>query len=174
MPHPLLTQDMIDTYQRDGVIVIRGLFKEHVETLRKGVARNMEEPGPFASENKKEGETGRFFDDYCNWQRIEEFAEVIEKSPAAEVAADLMGSQSTQVFHDHILVKEPGTSMKRLPEEPKAPGGRFCISRVKPTSIGSRPRSVTGGATRSSLFAVKWQPPMPPPISVLPAPGLPR
>ena len=66
MPHPLLTHDMIDTYQRDGVIVIRGLFKDHVETLRKGVARNMAEPGPFASENKKDGETGRFFDDYCN------------------------------------------------------------------------------------------------------------
>ena len=30
MPHPLLTHDIIDTYQRDRVIVIRGLFKDHV------------------------------------------------------------------------------------------------------------------------------------------------
>lgn len=111
MPHPLITQENIKQFQEDGVTVIRGLFADHVDTLRAGVERNMEEPGPYASENFKEGESGLFFDDYCNWQRIPEFAEVIEKSPAAEVAADLMGSKSTQVFHDHVLVKEPGTSM---------------------------------------------------------------
>ena len=36
---------------------------------------------------------------------------MIETSPAAEVAADLMQSKSVQMFHDHVLVKEPGTSM---------------------------------------------------------------
>ena len=36
----------------------------------------MREPGPYASENLKPGEGGRFFDDYCNWQRIPEFVEV--------------------------------------------------------------------------------------------------
>lgn len=111
MPHPLLTQDMIETYQRDGVVLIRGLFSDWVEELRAGVERNMDDPGPYASENEKEGETGRFFDDYCNWQRIPEFVQVIHQSPAAQVAAELMGSQEVQVFHDHVLVKEPGTSM---------------------------------------------------------------
>lgn len=111
MTHPLLTDENIKQFQEDGVTVIRSLFADHVDTLRAGVERNMNEPGPYASENFKEGESGLFFDDYCNWQRIPEFAEVIEKSPAAEVAADLMRSQSTQVFHDHVLVKEPGTSM---------------------------------------------------------------
>jgi ectoine hydroxylase-related dioxygenase (phytanoyl-CoA dioxygenase family) len=111
MPHALLSRDDIDAYQRDGVIIIRGLFAGHVETLRAGIERNMADPGPYASNNDKAGETGRFFDDYCNWQRIPEFAEVIRTSPAAEVAADLMGSNTVQLFHDHVLVKEPGTSM---------------------------------------------------------------
>ncbi len=110
MPHPLLTDDQIETYQRDGVVLVRGLFKDHVDTLRAGVARNMAEPGPYAAENLKEGEAGRFFDDYCNWDRIPEFREVIEASPAADVAADLMGSSRVQMFHDHVLVKEPGTA----------------------------------------------------------------
>ncbi|WP_322865254.1 phytanoyl-CoA dioxygenase family protein [Aquicoccus sp. G2-2] len=109
--HPLVSQTEIDQFQRDGVTVIRGLFKDHVEALRAGVARNMEVPGPYASENKKEGEAGRFFDDYCNWQRIPEFEQVIRESPAAAVGAALMGSESAQLFHDHVLVKEPGTSM---------------------------------------------------------------
>lgn len=110
MTHPLLTQEQIDSYQRDGVVLIKGLFKDHVEALRAGVARNMAEPGEYAAENLKDGEGGRFFDDYCNWPRIPEFEEVIRNSPAAEVAADLMKSDRVQVFHDHVLVKEPGTS----------------------------------------------------------------
>lgn len=111
MVHPLITEADIAQFQRDGVVLIRGLFKEQTDLLRAGVAANMENPGPFASNNDKAGETGRFFDDYCNWTRIPEFKQAIESSPVAEVAADLMQSQSVQMFHDHVLVKEPGTSM---------------------------------------------------------------
>ncbi|NRB03533.1 MAG: phytanoyl-CoA dioxygenase family protein, partial [Rhodobacteraceae bacterium] len=107
----VVTQEMIDTYQADGVVLVKGLFADHVEALRAGVARNMAEPGPYASENKRDGETGRFFDDYCNWERIPEFGAVLEASPAARVAAQLMQSETVQMFHDHVLVKEPGTSM---------------------------------------------------------------
>lgn len=111
MTSQLVTPEMIDTYQRDGVVLIKGLFADHVEALRAGIARNMAEPGPYASNNEKAGETGLFFDDYCNWERIPEFGEVIKSAPVAEVAAALMQSQSVQMFHDHVLVKEPGTSM---------------------------------------------------------------
>jgi len=111
MPHPLVTPQMIDAFQKDGVVLVKGLFADHVQSLRDGVALNMEQPGPYASENRKEGETGRFFDDYCNWSRIPQFQEVIQSSPLAEVAADLMQSETVQMFHDHVLVKEPGTSM---------------------------------------------------------------
>jgi len=111
MVHPLITQDHIDQFQRDGVVLIKGLFADQVELLRQGVEENMENPGPFASENKKEGQTGRFFDDYCNWDRIPAFKQAIQESPVADVAADLMQSKSVQMFHDHVLVKEPGTSM---------------------------------------------------------------
>ena len=106
-----VTQDMIDTYARDGVVLVRGLFADHVDDLRAGIAQNMADPGPYASENERNGETGRFFDDYCNWQRIDAFRRVAESSPAAPVAAALMQSQRVQLFHDHVLVKEPGTSM---------------------------------------------------------------
>lgn len=111
MAQTFVSEKEVDTYRRDGVVLVRGLFADHVDTLRAGIARNMQEPGPYASENRRDGETGRFFDDYCNWQRIPEFEEVIFKSSVAEVAAALMGSESVQLFHDHVLVKEPGTSM---------------------------------------------------------------
>lgn len=104
------SQDQIDAYRTDGAVLIKGLFADHVETLRAGVARNMAEPGPYAAENLKPGETGRFFDDYCNWDRIPEFETVIRDPAIAEVAGALMASDVVQLFHDHVLVKEPGTS----------------------------------------------------------------
>lgn len=115
-----VTARQIEDYNRDGAVLIPGLFADWVETIRDGIARNMSAPGPYAAENLKEGEAGRFFDDYCNWQRIPEFGEVIQKSKAAKTAAALMGSTNVQVFHDHVLVKEPGTS-KPTPWHQDAP-----------------------------------------------------
>lgn len=110
MPASLVTDAQITAFRRDGAVVIRGLFADWLDTLAAGIERNMAEPGPYAAENTKAGEAGRFFDDYCNWQRIPEFARAIHGSPVAEVGAALMGSQSVQLFHDHVLVKEPGTT----------------------------------------------------------------
>jgi ectoine hydroxylase-related dioxygenase (phytanoyl-CoA dioxygenase family) len=105
-----VTEQMVQDYRRDGVVVIRGLWADWVDELRAGVARNMAEPGPYAAENLKPGEAGRFFDDYCNWTRIPEFERVIRESAVAGVASALMGSDRVQMFHDHVLVKEPGTA----------------------------------------------------------------
>lgn len=105
-----VTDEMIAAFARDGAVMIPGLWADRVDALRDGVARNMAEPGPHAAENLRPGEGGRFFDDYCNWTRIPEFAEVIRNSCVARVAAALMRSDIVQVFHDHVLVKEPGTA----------------------------------------------------------------
>ena len=105
-----ISQAQIDAFQSDGVVLIKGLFADWVETIKAGIERNMSEPGPYAAENLKQGEAGRFFDDYCNWMRIPEFKQVIYESNAAAAAALLMRSKSVQMFHDHVLVKEPGTS----------------------------------------------------------------
>jgi ectoine hydroxylase-related dioxygenase (phytanoyl-CoA dioxygenase family) len=100
----------ITAFRRDGAVVLRGLIAEHVDTLRAGVERNLAKPGQYAAENLQPGEGGRFFDDYCNWTRIPEFESVIRDSALAEAAACLMASERVQLFHDHVLIKEPGTA----------------------------------------------------------------
>ena len=131
MTHELITPDHVERYRTDGAVLVKNLFADHVEALRAGIEKNMAEPGEYAAENLKAGESGRFFDDYCNWQRIDEFATVIRDSAAGEVAADLMQSRTVQIFHDHVLVKEPGTS-KPTPWHQDAPyyfvEGRQTIS----------------------------------------------
>lgn len=103
----LLTDDQISTFQRDGAVVVRGVFADWVKVMADGIAANMANPGEYASENAVNA--GRFFDDYCNWQRIPAFQRMVEESPAAALAAAAMQSQTAQFFHDHVLVKEPGT-----------------------------------------------------------------
>jgi ectoine hydroxylase-related dioxygenase (phytanoyl-CoA dioxygenase family) len=115
-----ISEDQINTFQREGVLLIRGLFRGWTDKIIAGIDHNMREPGPYAAEYVKDGENGRFFDDYCNWGRILEFEDVIRNSPAAMAAAKLMRSRSAQIFHDHVLVKEPGTS-KPTPWHQDAP-----------------------------------------------------
>lgn len=105
-----ITEDQIDAFQRDGAVLIKGLFQDWVDQIRAGIDHNMRDPSPYAAEYTIGEESGRFFDDYCNWPRIPEFEDVIRNSQAAGVAATLMRSSSVQIFHDHVLVKEPGTS----------------------------------------------------------------
>ncbi len=106
----LIGEAEIAAYARDGAVHIPGLFTDWVDQIQDAIAENMNAPGPYAAENVTDGESGRFFDDYCNWQRIPALQEIVENSPCAEAAGRIMNSGTAQFFHDHILVKEPGTS----------------------------------------------------------------
>ena len=103
----MISAAQIADFQRDGVVKVEGLFADWVGVMTAGVARNLADPSEYASEN--EVAKGRFFDDYCNWQRIPEFEQAIRDSPAAELAATVMQSGTAQFYHDHVLVKEPST-----------------------------------------------------------------
>jgi ectoine hydroxylase-related dioxygenase (phytanoyl-CoA dioxygenase family) len=113
----------------------------------------MREPGPYASENLRPGDSGRFFDDYCNWERIPEFDEVVRQSPAARAAAELMGSTSAQMFHDHVLVKEPGTS-KPTPWHQDAP--YYFVEGEQTLSFWIPVDPVANAALRCIAGSHKW------------------
>jgi len=155
--HITVTDQQIADYARDGAVFIKGLFADQVETLRAGVARNMAEPGPYAAENLLPGEGGRFFDDYCNWTRIPEFEEIIRRSDAARVAGDLMRSDTVQLFHDHVLVKEPGTS-KPTPWHQDGP--YYFVEGEQTLSFWSPLDPVTDATLRLVAGSHKWPKPV--------------
>ena len=105
----LVDADRIAEYRRDGVTIVRGVFSDWIDGLRRGVERNLADPGPYTKGYTAEGDSGRFFGDYCNWQRIPEYEDFVRHSPAGAIAATLMGSPYARFFHEHVLVKEPGT-----------------------------------------------------------------
>jgi ectoine hydroxylase-related dioxygenase (phytanoyl-CoA dioxygenase family) len=101
--------DALAAFKRDGAACLRGVFTEWVQVIAEGIEHNMREPGPLASNPVDADQPGRFFDDYCNWPRIPQFTQTVIESPAARLAAFYMGSGTAQFFHEHVLVKEPGT-----------------------------------------------------------------
>lgn len=101
----------IAAYDADGAVVLRGVFAPAwIETLRAGVERNLREPSPLAKRYTPDGRPGMFFGDYCSWRRIPEYEDFLRRSPAGAVAGALMRSRKVNLFHEHVLVKEPGTT----------------------------------------------------------------
>ena len=119
-----LTNKEIDFYQKQGALIIKNVFKPWINILREGFEKVLKEPGPHARENVK-NEEGRFFEDYCNWQRIFEFKKFAEESPAAQIVGEATRSKSIQLFHEHIFVKDPGTN-KETPWHQDMP--YYCVN----------------------------------------------
>ncbi len=101
----------VAAFAADGAVVLRGVFAPYVEALRAGTAALMADPSPRERSYTPADGSARFFQDLCNWRDIPEFADFVLHSPAARIAARLMGTEVAQFFHDHVLVKEPGSSI---------------------------------------------------------------
>jgi ectoine hydroxylase-related dioxygenase (phytanoyl-CoA dioxygenase family) len=106
-----VSREDAERFDRDGVIVVRGLFRDWIEPLRAGVDKLMAAPSPLERSYLPKDGSAKFFQDLCNWQRIPEFRDFVFHSPAGPLAAQLMGSRGARFFHDHVLVKEVGTSL---------------------------------------------------------------
>ncbi len=107
-----IDRDTIEAYQRDGAVVVRGAFgPAHVDLAREAVDANLADLSPRAK-RASAADDGAFVEDFCNWQRIPAIERFIRESPAAAIAAQLMGSTTVRLYHDHMLTKEPGTRQR--------------------------------------------------------------
>jgi ectoine hydroxylase-related dioxygenase (phytanoyl-CoA dioxygenase family) len=105
-----ITEEERRTYERDGVVRLRGIFPmEWLSFLEEAVEEAMASPGPHAEEYAK-GDGGRFFGDLELAERLPKFRRFALESPAAEIAGRIMGSRRVNFFYDQLLVKEPGTA----------------------------------------------------------------
>jgi len=121
----------IDEFRTQGATVLKGVFKDWVDTLTAGVDYNMEHPAPTARDYRTD-EGGRFLSDYCNWDRIDAYRDFIFNSPAAQIGAELMGSTSVRLFHEHVIVKTANTGMP-TPWHQDLP--YYCVDATQTVSI---------------------------------------
>ena len=75
------------------------------------IDENLADLSPRAKRASADGD-GAFIEDFCNWTRLPAMERFIRESPGAEIAAELTGSDTTRLYHDHVLVKEPGTKQR--------------------------------------------------------------
>ena len=108
---PPVPGSLIDDFRRDGAVCVRGAFSDaEVGLVAEGIERNLADPSPRGIVASREEDAGRFFEDFCNWDRIGEYERFIRESGAAAIAGALMGSERVRLYHDHLLVKEAGTA----------------------------------------------------------------
>jgi ectoine hydroxylase-related dioxygenase (phytanoyl-CoA dioxygenase family) len=100
----------VAAYRRDGAVVLRGvLAPSELATLERGIEANLAAPSPLGLVASRPDDPGRFVEDFCCWERIPGYAAILRDSALPRIAARLMGSRGVRLYHDHLLVKEPGT-----------------------------------------------------------------
>jgi ectoine hydroxylase-related dioxygenase (phytanoyl-CoA dioxygenase family) len=105
--------ELSEQYARDGAVVLRNvLTPSEVETLRAGIDANLAQPGPRAITASRSDDPGYFIEDFCNWAENPHYQDVIFNSRLPIVAAELMGSRTVRLHHDHMLTKQPATRQK--------------------------------------------------------------
>ena len=111
MDHAQLPPEQVEAFQRDGVTVLRKVVcADELADLAAAVDQNLAEPSEWSSDYTPADAGGRFFGDYVNWERIDAYRSVAFHSRLPAVAAELMRSSTVRFFHEHVLVKEPGTN----------------------------------------------------------------
>lgn len=99
-------------YQRDGAVCVRQAFTaEHVAMATEAIEANLADLSPMAKRASADDD-GAFIEDFRSWDRIPAIEAFIRYSPAAKIAAELTGSSTIRLYHDHMLVKEPGTRQR--------------------------------------------------------------
>ena len=101
----------INNFRRDGAVLLRGVFNDWINTLKKGANFHINHPSEGALIHKADSHQGKFLEDFCNWQRIPEYQDFVLNSPLGAVAAALMQSKTAQFFHDHYLHKEASSGV---------------------------------------------------------------
>lgn len=106
----LLDSETISCFERDGAVVLRGILPTmQLLQLEQGIEENLANLSPLAIVASEPDDPGRFVEDFCTWQSNATYEHILKETALPWIARDLMQSQSVRLYHDHLLVKEPGT-----------------------------------------------------------------
>lgn len=109
----LVTAREVDDYARDGVVCLRQVIAPSwIETLRKGLERNMVAPSIRARVWNRDAEGRTCFYDSQVWLENAEYRDFLENSPMAEIAGRIMNVSQVNFFFDAIFVRTPGTKFR--------------------------------------------------------------
>ena len=89
----LISEQIVEKYQKDGAILLsKALPKEWLPKIEIGIKKNLAKPSIYSEKLRVSENEGAYFNDYFNWREIEEFSNLVQNSPMAETAGQLMKS----------------------------------------------------------------------------------
>ncbi len=110
-----IDSNIIEDYNQNGVVILKNIISSlWIDKLRTGIEKNFNNPSKYKCVYEQNDKKELFYDDYCNWQRINEYKDFFYKSGIAKIASKLMKSKKVNIFHEHVLIKQP-SSKKRTP-----------------------------------------------------------
>ena len=99
-------------FWRDGAVCVRGAFSaDQIALAEAAIDANLADLSPLAKRASTDDD-GAFVEDFCSWQRLPAMERFIRESNAGRLAGELMGANTVRLYHDHVLVKEPGTRQR--------------------------------------------------------------
>ncbi len=105
-----ITAAEIESYHREGVVLLKGMFDgDWITLLRQGLQVNTEHPTHRARTWSRDAAGRTMFWDSQAWQNIKEYQQFIFDSPAAAVAGKLLKATEINFFFDAVFVRSPGT-----------------------------------------------------------------
>ena len=110
--HPLraVTDAELTTFTEDGFVQLRGMFdRDWIERMRGATDEMLAQPGPAGSDFNEAGEGGRMAFDKDMWLYNDDFRAFVYESPAAELAATILGLPHVNLVINVLLCKEPHT-----------------------------------------------------------------
>ena len=108
-----LTEQAAAAYRRDGVVMVRGVFDAAMrQALAAGMAAAERNPSPRTTLYSVPESDQRFFYDAPMWGELAEFDRAAADSPAAEIAAALMGGGQARYFYTSLFHRSPGTTQR--------------------------------------------------------------
>jgi ectoine hydroxylase-related dioxygenase (phytanoyl-CoA dioxygenase family) len=104
-----LTQDELDAFETDGVVLLSGVLDDRwLQGLADAIEDDIADPAPgYHGYDSPDG--GRFHGNFDNWRSDERFASYCLESPLPALAAQLLRSESVNLFYDQLFVKEAST-----------------------------------------------------------------
>ena len=91
--------------------MLKGVLTDFIHDARQAITENIATPSWRERTYQSGDGTAPFFQDCVVWNQFGGYRTLVRKSPLAKTAARLMSSETARIFHDHILVKEPGNSI---------------------------------------------------------------
>ena len=104
-----ISDQQVATFYKDGVVILRNCFDaEWISLLKKGISKNLSEPGERSRIWDRNRNGGFTLYDSDNWCRIKEYEKFVFESSTGEIAAKLLNSRKVNFFFEAIFARSAG------------------------------------------------------------------